>query len=223
MQRWDDFQLHLTIDDILRGQGADPAIIRRRRPSLLEPAAFALEQGLARVKPVALAQESRLEARRRDRLILAGGNELTGPLVTHHFAGAESLVAVVCTIGPHLEAFAASQPDPLRLLALDGLGNAAAEQLAQQVCARLAGEARDRHLQAGTPLSPGEPGWPVDPGQSQIFALVDPAVIGIQLTPAGMMIPKKSISFVVGLGRQVSQVHLCDLCSLKETCRYRSK
>jgi cobalamin-dependent methionine synthase I len=113
------------------------------------------------------------------------------------------------------------QGNPLLALALDGLGNAAVEKVAQQVCARLAEQAQAKGLQASTPLSPGEPDWPVEVGQPQIFALLDPSQAGVTLTSGGMMIPQKSISFVLGVGPEMAQTDACDVCSLKETCRYR--
>jgi hypothetical protein len=101
---------------------------------------------------------------------------------------------------------------------LDGLGNAVVELLAQQVCVNIAVQ---ECMQASTPLSPGNPEWPVEVGQPQIFSLLDPARAGISLTSGGMMLPKKSISFIVGLGLEMSQANLCEVCSLKETCRYQ--
>jgi hypothetical protein len=46
MDSWDDFGLAFDVDDILRGQGAIPEIIRTRRPSLVSAAQRALAEGL---------------------------------------------------------------------------------------------------------------------------------------------------------------------------------
>jgi hypothetical protein len=75
-------------------------------------------------------------------------------------------------------------------------------------------------LQASKPLSPGSLEWPVEVGQPEIFALLDPSLAGISLTSGGMMLPKKSMSFIVGLGMEMSQTGMCEVCSLKTTCRY---
>jgi hypothetical protein len=141
--------------------------------------------------------------------------------VARHLAGAERVAAVICSLGPALEEYAASLENLVLALALDGLGNAAVESVAQQVCGRLAERAEVYGLETSTPLSPGEPEWPVEVGQPQIFALAKPSRAGIRLTGGGMMIPKKSISFVTGIGQEMSQVHPCEACSLKEICRYR--
>ncbi len=71
--------------------------------------------------------------------------------------------------------------DPQYALALDGLGNAAVEMLAQQVCANIGEKVQTKGWTASTPLSPGITGWPVEIGQPQIFALLDPSTAGVTL------------------------------------------
>ena len=155
--------------------------------------------------------------------LLEGGKMLTGPLVTRHLAGAQRVAVAICTIGAELEKLSASRMNgnPLLGLALDGLGNAAVEAVAQKVCNHIEQQAQAISLQASTPLSPGALEWPVEIGQPQLFALLDPSEAGVTLTSGGMMIPKKSISFVVGIGTEMAQDNLCAVCSLKGTCRYR--
>ena len=194
MELWTDFAFTLSLDDILRGEGADPETVRTKRPALVKAASAARDQGFTKIKPIAVVQEVKVIEHRHERIMLEGGKTLTGPLVAHHLAGAERVAAVVCTLGPALEEYAASLEDLVLALALDGLGNTAVEAVAQQVCGRLAERAQAQGLETSTPLSPGEPEWPVETGQPQIFALAKPSRAGIRLTEGGMMIPKKSIS-----------------------------
>jgi hypothetical protein len=167
--------------------------------------------------------EFRVLEHRHEQIHLEKAKKLTGPLVTRHLAGAQRVVAAVCSIGSDLEDEATRifPENPLYAMALDGLGNAGVESLAQQVCSRIAQKIMIEGDQASTPLSPGNPEWPVEIGQPQVFALLHPADIGINLTSGGMMIPKKSISFIVGIGQQMSQANLCEVCSLSTTCRYQ--
>lgn len=222
METWKNFDLTLSVDDILRGEGMDPANARAKRPALLKAAADAAQLGPARIKPAAAIHEVKVLEHRHERIRLENGTLLTGPLAARHLAGAERVAAVVCTIGAELETYAAAQEDMLLTLALDGLGNAAVTLVGQQVCERIVGQAQAKGWTMSTPLSPGAPEWPVEVGQPQIFALADPAAAGVRLTEGGMMIPKKSISFVVGIGKNVSQANPCEMCNLKETCRYRT-
>jgi hypothetical protein len=217
-----DCQLSLDLDDILRGQGADPETIRKRKPLLLMVAERALKEGTSLLHPVVQTHEVVIQSHRHQNILLENGSMLTGPLVTSHLAGAQRVVAAICTIGPELEETVTHLlgEDPLFALALDGLGNAAVESLAQQVCAHLAEQIQTEGLKISTPLSPGNLEWPVEIGQPQIFAMLEPFEVGISLTTGGMMKPKKSMSFIVGLGLEMPQTGMCEVCSFKATCRY---
>ncbi len=217
-----DWQLSLSVDDLLHGQGMDPEVVRKSKPLLRLIAERVLAEGFNLIHPVALTCGTAVREFRHERIFLEGGSILTGPLVTRHLSGAQRVVAAICTIGPELEQAVTHLlgEDPLYALALDGLGNAAVDLLAQGICARIGEQVQADGLQASTPLSPGNPEWPVEIGQQQIFALLDPSQAGVTLTSGGMMLPKKSMSFIVGLGKEMSQAGMCEVCSLKETCRY---
>jgi hypothetical protein len=218
MELWTNFTLPLSIDDILRGEGANP---EKKRPALVQAAEEALRLGQPLLRPAAAVHEARISAHTHNQVVLENGEKLTGPLAAHFLAGAERVTAAVCSIGVELEKLAAAQENLVLALALDGLGNAAVERVGQQVCARLGERAQAAGLETSAPLSPGEPDWPVDVGQPQIFSLLAPGPAGVRLTEGGMMVPKKSISFVVGAGAHMEQADLCEQCSMKARCRYR--
>ena len=218
-----DWDLSLDVDQVLRAQGADPAVLRARRPALVDAAEQALQEGLAYLAPVAAYRELAVESLRHERLFLTGG-VLTGPLVAQHLRSAQQVVVLACTIGDALERVIseAMSEDPVRGLALDGLGSAAAEGLAAAAAAHFEDQARAQGLHTTIPLSPGMVGWPVEEGQAEIFSLVDGGEAGISLTSGGMMVPRKSISLVLGVGKDVAAAgKACDFCNLRETCRYQ--
>ncbi len=218
-----DWKFSLSADDVLRGQGANPDIVRTGKPRLMAAVERALSQGLNLIQPVSQTGEVIVITHSHKRLFLDGGRELTGPLVTRHLAGAQRVVAAICTIGPALEKAVTNllNEDPLYALALDGLGNAAMESLAQQVCSHIGEQVSIEGLHVSTPLSPGSPDWPVEIGQPQVFSILNHPQAGIHLTSGGMMLPKKSMSFIVGIGPEMSQTTMCEVCGLKETCRYQ--
>ena len=112
--------------------------------------------------------------------------------------------------------------DPPFALALDGVGSAAVEALAGSACRGFEQEAVARGWRPSLPLSPGMVGWTVREGQAQIFALVDAAEAGVRRTEGGMMVPRKSLSLVLGLGPRLEAVgSACAYCTLHETCRYQ--
>jgi len=222
MDSWTDFELSVAVSDVLRGQGADPEMIRNRRPSLVKVAEQAHAQGMPLIHPIALMRDVPVIGHFHGSILLDDSSRLSGPRVTAHLAGAQRVSAVLVSIGAELEETSNRyiRTDPLLALALDGLGNAAVELLGEQVCRRIGDTARRTGLTVSTPLSPGEPGWPLEIGQPQIFTLVDGTSAGIRVTPSGMMIPKKTISFVVGIGQEMSRDEPCMVCSLRASCRY---
>jgi hypothetical protein len=219
-----DLDLSLTVDQVLRAQGANPAIIRERSPSLVEIAEQALKVGIPLLKPRVLYRELAIHEAVHERLKLSGGVVLKGNLVSQHLLPAMKVIAILCTIGPHLEQQAAEvmASDMVAGLALEGVGSAAAETLANLACNYFEAQAASSGLKTTMPLSPGMIGWPVEEGQPQIFKLLDGSSIGVALTPSYMMIPRKSLSMVVGVGRDLNiQGSTCDYCSLRETCLYK--
>jgi hypothetical protein len=219
-----DWHLVLGVDEILRGQGSDPTVIRQRRPMLVAAAEWALERGLPLIQPAVLEVEVAVQGLHHERLALEGGVKLSGALLAQHLAGAERVVLMLCTLGPQLEQLAAEvlAGDPVLGLALDGLGTAAIESLAAAASSACEARARRAGLNASIPLSPGMVGWTVAEGQPQIMALLDPSLLGVRLTSSYMMHPVKTITQVIGIGAALnSQGRTCDFCSLKETCRYQ--
>lgn len=226
MEHKETWKLEITADDVLRGQGADPAVIRARSPRLLQVAEQALEEGLSLVEPQVIQERFSVESVRHDRLRLGNGASLVGQGIAQHLAPATEIVVVVCTIGPVLDerSSAVMGQDVVRGLALYGVGSAAVEALGNAVCRRVDTEAAERDVRTTIPLSPGMIGWSVEEGQPQIFQLVDGDRIGVALNPGGVMTPLKSLSMVIGLGRNVAdQGRTCDYCAMKETCRHRDR
>jgi hypothetical protein len=219
----DQWDLKLDVDKVLWGQGADPAVIRARRPKLVQMAESVIAEAGAYVSPAVVYSRIPVETVRHERLILQGGS-LKGPLIFQHLAGAAEVIVAVCTVGERLSMLAEEtfQADPIRGLALDGLASAAAEALGEAACQRFEMMAAEAGLSSSIPLNPGMIGWPLPESQQQVFALIDASEIGVQLNSAGLMTPLKTVSLVIGFGSDLSREgKSCDYCAMRETCRYK--
>lgn len=219
-----NWTLDITPDQVLTGQGADPRIIRARRPRLVAAAERALAEGLPLVAPVVAWAQLAVREVRHERIVLENGAALTGPLVARQLMTAQSVVAMVCTIGPALEELSLGcvESDPVYSLALYGVGSAAAEALSTAACRYFGEQAEKAGLLTTIPLSPGLEGWPVDRGQPEIFNLVNAAEAGVSLLPSFIMRPVKSVSLVVGFGQQIdTAARICDFCSKRTTCTFQ--
>ena len=157
---------------------------------------------------------------------LEGDKAIQGPLLYTIFPEAKELAVVVCTIGPKLEkqvtAYSKSG-ETLRGVLLDGIGSAAVDMLVPEACRLIASEASSHGHQTSSPVSPGWPGLPLTE-QWNLFELVNTQEIGVSLTASGIMVPRKSVSMVVGIGPQMAtwtQAEVCARCNLRKTCPYR--
>jgi hypothetical protein len=176
-----------------------------------------LEEGLTLIDPAVVVRPFRVSSVCRNRIRLDGGHELTGPLVVEQLGRSDRVVAVLCTIGTRLDARVLDAADESvgYGLALDAVGSAAIAALSTAVCERTKDEAARLALDATLPLSPGSAGWPLDPGQREILALIDPGQVGVSVTPNLQMMPLKSLSLVIGIGSGVKyEGETCEICGI---------
>ena len=78
----------------------------------------------------------------------------------------------------------------------------------------------------GVPMSPGETtGWDTR-GQCSIYAILRDELEGVSITASCILIPKNSISFLVGMYdhpvKKEGDSH-CTYCSMRENCFYRKQ
>ena len=222
-----DWALSPDVDMILRAQGADPAKLRARGSPAVAIAEQALAEGMSLLEPAVAYAYLPVKEVKHDRLLLGGGDlHVSGALIGEHLPAATEVVALVCTIGPRLEARASGcfPDDPALGVALDSLGSTAVDLLGSQACSWVDENAASRGMQTTIPLSPGLLGWAVRQGQSQLFATVDSAAIGVHLSEGYMMVPHKSTSMLIGIGRDVRHMgDACDYCSMSATCSHRDE
>jgi hypothetical protein len=219
-----DWSLDFDVDDVLRGQAADPAAIRARRPRLVDFAEQALANGRELVEPAVLSRRLGVEGVRHGRLLLEGGHRLSGDLAVEHLGPADYVIVLLCTVGDSLAKLVIdeSTANLAYAFALDSVGSAAVTALGAAACNSIEAEAVAAGLEASLPLSPGMEGMPVDPGQREIFAMIDPSEVGVTLTSSLEMIPLKSVTMVLGVGANVATPGgPCDYCTLRDTCRQR--
>lgn len=217
-----DMRPSLQVAHVLRGQGIDDPT--RASPAVVAVAQQVLAEAQALLAPAAMYTVLPVHDFHHQAVILDGGGTFEGPLVARALAGAREVALAVCTIGPALEEqvaalFAAGHT--LRALALDGAGTAAVGEVSRTVGARICDEASARGLNVGMRASPGHEGWSIRQ-QRTLFGLVPADETGVRLTDSCLMLPRKSVSFAVGLGPEMqADAVSCDFCSKRERCRWR--
>lgn len=216
-----DFDFQLTKEDILKGQGIDPG---RASVRLNETAESVLDETHSLIEPAALYTIVDVTDFEHKKISFEGGS-FEGSLVARALAGADHLNIALCTIGENLEKRVEEMmnEDPVKALALDGAGIAAVSKVSQTVEDIISSEACNLNLDLGMRAQPGQEGWPIEQ-QRQVFKALPGEMIGLRLTESCLMIPRKSVSFVIPRGNNLnSSVSPCDFCSKRNRCEWRKE
>jgi len=224
MELQQKLDLIFDVDAVLRGQGADAAILRARRPALVKVAEEAMQESFSLLAPKVVYQEFMVKGVQHERLLLQGGQKLESKLLTQHLGTAERIIIILATIGEKLDERVSEIWDAnmVYALALDGAGSAAVEALANAACQFFEKQAAEEGLEASIPFSPGMVDWSVADGQPQIFNLLSEAGSIVHLTPSCLMVPRKSLTTVIGIGAEMKSTdRVCDYCMMRTTCRYQ--
>ena len=223
MQIWDDWKLELSVDQVLRAQGSDPAETRRLRPAQVELAQQAIAEYGSHLTPRVALREYAIISHLHTYLLLQDDLSLHGTAIVKALADADRLICGLATLGPALEAAVESciAVDSALGLAVDGLGNAALDQLQIETCRQIEQQASAIGRHTSILYSPGMVGWELIESQPQVFDLAPAAEIDVSLNDDLMLVPHKSISFVIGLSEHpFGQRSMCEVCGLRDTCRY---
>ncbi|MDK2883265.1 MAG: hypothetical protein PWP58_1601 [Bacillota bacterium] len=157
--------------------------------------------------------------------ITLAGTELTvtGPRMVRRLAGAERITALAVTCGPALEEAAAAafaRGEYVRGAILDAAGSAAAEALADEVNDSVAAEAQSEGYCLLPRVSPGYADWDLAV-QPQLIRAAGAERLGISLSKALLLIPRKSVTAVIAwVKRPEVGVGGCLACP-RTNCRYR--
>ena len=148
-----------------------------------------------------------------------------GNIISRQLMGSQAYALFIATAGVEYEQYQnrlKEQGDMVRMFIADALGSVmaekcadAAEQGVQQSIEKLGWKHTNR-------FSPGYCGW--DVGEQQLlFPLFVGNTCGVRLTESSLMVPIKSVSGIMGLGKDVSrQDYTCGLCNYAH-CYKRNK
>jgi hypothetical protein len=143
--------------------------------------------------------------------------------IARQLINAQSLALFACSAGEGInkqyKAYT-QEGEYLKGYFVDMLGNIAVEKAMDIIQKRFQDEKEKENQFISNRYSPGYCGW-VLKEQPKIFSLMPLNPCGITLTESCLMIPSKSISGVIGIGKDIRfTAHQCSACELK-SCLYR--
>jgi hypothetical protein len=216
-----DIDIKMDYEDMLRRQGMSKSSNVRPQLTSEIKELCKLESFL---KPSIAFESFTVKQVSINQLSLDNGEVFVNSKIVSTLAAANRIVAVICTIGPMLEAQVAkflAQEEQLKAFLLDGIGSAAIDSLGTEACNRI--QALNESFEVSSPLSPGMENISIQE-QSRIFRMADAERIGVSINSAGMLIPRKSISMILGVGKKMPTWHraeVCNRCNIRDTCQHR--
>ena len=150
-----------------------------------------------------------------------------GRIIDRQLQGSEAYALFVATSGTEYEAFQQrllKEGDMVRVFVADALGSVIAEKAADRMEEILQQSIDKLGWHRTNRFSPGYCGWHVSQQQLlfPLFGVKEPC--GIQLTDSSLMVPIKSVSGIIGLGRSVRYLaYTCGLCDFKNCYKRRKR
>ncbi len=146
-------------------------------------------------------------------------------IIGSQFRKAESVALFCCTAGPGISSLAEMRlklGDLPEAYILDAVGSEIVETAMDLVQDQLEERVKQEGLHITNRYSPGYCGWHVSE-QQQLFSLLPEKFCGVSLTDCSLMQPVKSVSGIIGIGRQVKRTdYSCHVCEMSN-CIYRKK
>lgn len=181
-----------------------------------------VKEGTNLIKPQTIYDKWDAALTKEAEVVLSNGKVLKNPRSGADWAGLEQVIVAICTIGPLLEervSQLSAQGNVAKSILLDDIGTAAVRDLTRKIDALFCQQAIEKGMKAGMRFSPGSTGWDIA-DQRAIFELLPAEMVGVSLNDQLLMIPRKSLSFVVAIGETVpvpkSRI-MCQYCD-KVSC-----
>ncbi len=141
-----------------------------------------------------------------------------GKIIVSQLKKSDQFVLFAASAGAELNEYmevAKQEDDMLRLYIADSLGSIIAECTADKMEQELSKQISSEGYKHTNRFSPGYCGWLVNE-QQKLFSFLPPYTCGITLTESSLMLPVKSVSGILGIGRNVSKRgYACDICNYK--------
>jgi cobalamin-dependent methionine synthase I len=157
-----------------------------------------------------------------DRVYLSDSVILESKVISSLCKKCNKLAIFILTIGSHLEEmvdYLSENGLVVQATVLDAIGSGAAEQMAGLMEDRIRNVTMMHDQRISRRFSPGYCDWNVNQ-QEMIFKILNDDTAGVSLTDECLMIPRKSVSGIIGIGDMESDVESFNPCitCTKEDC-----
>ena len=149
-----------------------------------------------------------------------------GKIILHQLKGSEAYALFIATAGTEYESYLQrlkNEGDMVRVYIADALGSVIAEKTADMLETCLQESINKLGWHHTNRFSPGYCGWHVSQ-QQLLFPLFQGHTCGVRLTESSLMLPIKSVSGIIGLGKEVRRLdYTCGLCNFEKCYKRKRK
>ena len=146
-----------------------------------------------------------------------------GNVIARQLRGSEAFALFVATAGVEYDEWCKRQDDVLRAFVVSSIGSVVVERCADLMEKTLQACIDKLGWHHTNRFSPGYCGWHVSE-QQVLFPLFEGQTCGVRLTDSSLMVPIKSVSGIIGLGKEVRRLdYTCGLCDFKQCYKRRKK
>ena len=147
--------------------------------------------------------------------------KISGNSIIKHLAGCEKVACLAVTVGENIENEVTKKFDAgeyVSSVLLDAAATAAVEQAADELEKAIAREVSKESFKMRWRFSPGYGDWQLD-NQKKFFYVTGAAEIGMALTESLMLVPRKSVTAIIGLekitsgDKNIKQKNSCATCN----------
>lgn len=149
-----------------------------------------------------------------------------GKIISHQLKDSDSYIVFICTAGKEFMDYQEkikAESDIFKIFIVDSIGSIIAEKCADIMEKELEKELLPQGLHHTNRFSPGYCGWHVSQ-QQKLFPLFNGETCEVKLTPSSLMVPIKSVSGIIGIGKNVSKrEYTCHLCDYTQCYKRKQK
>jgi hypothetical protein len=217
-------QILVNPDDILRLLGEQEGSAEAHATALVDQYIEECTRLMTPVGGYVLAEA--VDPESSDEIAIEGLRFQTGKIIHKMMKHSETYAFFLVTAGPEPERLARDLLEKGEFLEgyiSDLVASALADAVADCVHEEISKLADSRGLKVSNRYSPGYCSWDVAE-QQKLFSLFPDNSCGISLTDSSLMIPVKSVSGLIGLGRHIKfNEYTCEICPMKNCLFSKAK
>jgi hypothetical protein len=149
----------------------------------------------------------------------------SGKIICSSIKNSETIAFLISSVGEDIanwSKYFMNNNEILKGYLIDKIASELVEQLADKTELILETEIEQIELKTTNRYSPGYCGWSVA-DQQNLFSLLPPKFCGVSINENSMMMPIKSVSAVIGIGKNVEKKNYeCSICEI-EFCYKRER